>query len=138
MTKALKSIGTGRFAALREETRVSHSGQALVVLFDSISTSCPSGEVVKSLGRLAAANRDVPVLAFLPKGYSEADIDNLKSNLQVGFPVERAEAELAEKWGALLDVYGEGRMTGTVVLIERGDIIWLAGLEEAEQALSRR
>lgn len=78
------------------------------------------------------------MLAFLPKGYSEADIENLKSNLQVGFPVERADAGLAEKWGALLDVYGEGRMTGTVVLIERGEIIWLAGLEEAEQALSRR
>lgn len=137
LTGALKSIRGGRFAALREETRGSHSGKALVVLFDSISTSCPSGEVVKSLGRLAAAHQDVPVLAFLPKDYSEADIENLKSNLQVGFPVERADAELAERWAALLDVYGEGRMTGTVVLVDRGEVSWLAGLEEAEQALSR-
>lgn len=36
LTKALKAIGTGRFAALRDETRGSHSGKALVVIFDSI------------------------------------------------------------------------------------------------------
>jgi hypothetical protein len=29
-------------------------------------------------------------------------------------------------------------MTGTVVLIDRGEVSWLAGLEEAEQALTRR
>ena len=68
------------------------------------------------------------MLALLPGDYSATDVDNLKANLQVSFPVERADAELAEKWGALLDVYGEGRMTGTVVLLDRGEVTWLAGL----------
>jgi hypothetical protein len=88
---ALKSIRTGHFTALREKTRDSRSGKALVVLFDSISTSCPSGKLVKALGRFAGAHQELPVLALLPKDYSEADIENLKVNLQVVFPVERAE-----------------------------------------------
>jgi len=138
LTRALKSIRAGRFTALREETRGSRSGKSLVVLFDSISTTCPSGEMVKSLGRFAAAHEDIPLLVLLPKGYSAADVENLKTNLRVDFPVERADAELAEEWEALLDVYGEGRMAGSVVLIDRGEVSWLTGLEEAEQALSRR
>jgi hypothetical protein len=138
LTRALGAVSAGRFASLREETRHSPSGKAVVVLFDSVSTTCPTGELVKSLGRFAAAHRDLPVVALLPKEYDEADVENLKSNLQVEFPVERADAELAEKWGQMLEVYGEGRMAGAVVLIDRGEVSWLTGLGEAEQVLSRR
>jgi hypothetical protein len=138
LTGALKAVATGRFASLREQTRHSRSGKAVVVLFDSVSTTCPTGELVKSLGRFAANHRDLPVVALLPKDYSAADIENLKSNLQVEFTVESADAELAEKWEQLLEVYGEGRMAGSVVLLDRGDVSWLTGLEEAEQVLSRR
>ena len=133
---ALGSIGSGRFAALREETRRSRSGKALVILFDSVSTSCPSWEMVKAAGHLAASHRDVPVIALLPKDYTAADVENLKENLRVDFPVERADEALAEKWSELLDVYGEGRMNGSIVLIKRGEAAWLSGFAEAERALS--
>lgn len=136
LTAALGSIRSGRFKALRDETRRSRSGKALVILFDSVSTGCPSGEMVKSAGRLAAGHRGVPVVALLPKDYTAADVENLRENLRVGFSVERADEELAERWAALLDVYGEGRMNGSVVLLNRGEISWLGGLTEAEQALS--
>lgn len=138
LTGVLKSIKTGPFASLRDETRGSRSGKAVVVLFDSISTSCPSGEVIKSLGRLAAAHGELPVVAMLPQGYTEADVETLKANLQLGFPVEQAGAELAGKWKELLGVYGEGRMNGSVVVVDRGEVSWVGGLAEARQALSRR
>jgi peroxiredoxin len=119
LTGALESIKTGRFASLRKQTRRSQSGKAVVILFDSISTSCPSGELVKSLGRFAAAHKDFPVIAVLPKDYTATDVENLKANLQVEFPIEQADTELAERWKELLSVFGESRMNGSVV-------VWIA------------
>lgn len=136
LTGALSSIKSGRMEALRDETRHSRSGKALLILFDSVSTSCPSGEMVKAAGRLSAAHSETPVIALLPKDYTAADVENLKENLRVGFSVERADEELAEQWSKLLDVYGEGRMNGTLVLVNRGEVSWLSGFTEAEQALS--
>jgi hypothetical protein len=137
LTGALKSIRTGRFESLREETRRSRSGKAVVILFDSISTSCPSGEMVKDVGSFAAAHRDLPVIAMLSKDYTATDVENLKANLQVDFPIERADAELAEKWSEMLAVYGEGRLNGSILVVTRGEVSWKSNLAEAEQALSR-
>lgn len=136
LNTALASISSGRFGAIREETRRSRPGKALVILFDSVSTSCPSWEMIKAAGRLAAGHREVPVIALLPKDYTAADVQNLKENLRVDVRVERADEVLDEKWSGLLDVYGEGRMNGSVVLIDRGEVSWLSGFGEAEQALS--
>lgn len=44
---ALQSCGTGRFAELRNQTRNVGSRRALVMLFTSVSSTCPSGEVLK-------------------------------------------------------------------------------------------
>jgi hypothetical protein len=134
---ALNSIRTGRFESLREETRHSRSGKAVVVLFDSVSTSCPSGEMVKAVSSFAASHRDFPVIAMLSKDHTATDVENFKANLQVDFPIERADAELAEKWSEMLEVYGEGRLNGSILVVTRGEVLWMSNLSEAEQALSR-
>jgi hypothetical protein len=133
---ALTSLSTGHFESLREETRHSQSGKAVVVLFDSVSTSCPSGEMVKEVSDFAAAHRDVPVIAMLSKEHTATDIENLKTNLEVKFQIERADAKLAEKWSEILEVYGEGRLNGSILVINRGEVSWMSNLSKVEQMLS--
>jgi hypothetical protein len=134
---ALESITEGRFASLRELTRRSRSGKAVVIIFDSVCTSCASGELVKSANRFAAAHQEIPLFAILPKDYTAGDLENFKANLRVKFSAEVADSALTERWLKLSGVYGESRTNGSVVLVERGSVIPLKDLAEAEQPLSR-
>jgi hypothetical protein len=76
------------------------------------------------------------VLALLPNDYTAVDVENFKANLHADFPVERADAELAVKWSELLGVYGEGRLNGTVLIVDRGKVSWMSNLAEAGRALA--
>src|SRR6201999_2529754 len=74
LTNALKSIKSGRIESLREQTRQNDPGKAVVILFNSISTSCPAGEMVKAANRFAATHKDFPVVALMPNDYTATDM----------------------------------------------------------------
>lgn len=133
MVQALESVTAGRFASLRDQVRNSQSGKSVVILLDSVNTSCPSGEIIKSANRFATAHKDIPLIVILPSYYSPIEVENFKTNLQVGFSVEKADAALTEKWSPILTEFGEGQVNGSVFLIERGNLLSMDDLAAVER-----
>jgi hypothetical protein len=133
---ALQSCRTGPLAALREETRKVDSRRTLVMLFTSVSSSCPSGELLKIAARkVKGTSTDLVIL--LPKEYSNSDCENLRTNFKLNGRVERFDPELVEKWNALVRLYGEGKVNGTVVLVERGSLSLVTDLSQVEHDLAQ-
>ena len=133
MVQALESISAGRFASLREEVRQSKSGKSVVILMNSVNTSCPSGEIVKSANRFATAHKDIPLIVILPGNYSPIDVENFKENLQVMFSVEKADPTLMEQWSKMLAEFGESQVNGSVFLLDRGNLVSVDDLAAVER-----
>jgi hypothetical protein len=136
ITEVLNSSTTGAFASLREQTRHTTSGKAVVIFFTSVSSTCPSGELVKLVGR-HAANQDVDFVVMLPRDYSKSDRKNLTANFRVKLAVKQFDPELEDKWAALVSLYGEPKINGSVAFINRGDISIANGITEVERDLSQ-
>lgn len=128
MVQALRSINTGRFVSLREQVRRSKSGKSVVILLDSVNTSCPSGEIVKSANRFANAHKEIPLTVILLGNYTPSDVENFKINLQVFFSVETADWALTEKWSAVLREFGESSVNGSMFLLERENLVAISDL----------
>jgi len=133
---ALQSCRTGPFAVLREQTRIMTSRRALVMLFTSVSSTCPSGELLKIAARqLKGKNADLLIL--VPKEYSDSDCENLMTNFKLNVSVKRFDSELSEKWNTLVSQYGEAKINGTVVLVEDGSVSLLTDLSQVEHELTQ-
>ena len=139
LLKALGSLNIQRFASLREQTRHSNSGKGVVVIFTSVSTVCPSGELVKLLNSYAARGSDTSssFLAVVPKDYTNSDIENFKANLVIKFPVERANNEFSSEFGKVISSYGESRINNSVVFINRGQVSVLSSFDELNLKLAQ-
>lgn len=133
---ALRSCRTGPFAALREQTRNVGSRRALVMLFTSVSSTCPSGELLKMVARQVRGKGN-DLLILLPKEYSNTDCENLRTNFKLNVSVRRFDAELQEKWNTLVSLYGETKINGTVVLVEGGSVSLLTDLSQLEHELTQ-
>lgn len=133
---ALQSCRSGPFAALREQTRKAGARKSLVMLFTSVSSTCPSGELLKMAAR-QMKGKGVDGLILLPKDYSDSDCENLKTNYKLNIPVQRFDSELAEKWKALVGLYGEAKLNGTVVLIHDGSVSLVTDLSQLEYELTQ-
>jgi len=129
----LNSINSGAFYRIREQTR-SSSDWAVVVIFNSISSTCPSGELVRLLKRYPPHSKHLTV--FLPSDFSDADRENFKANYKIDFGVERLNEDLAAKWKELTHQYGEAKVNGTVVFMQDGQLSVISGIAETEKALS--
>lgn len=137
LLESLDSLPNGLIFSAREMTRKTKSGKAVITIFTSVRTGCPSGEVVRVLNRYANKRTDVSFLTLLPKSYTNSDIDNFKSNLGVRFSVEREDEALSKEFGRLVALYGESRLNGIVVLIERGSTTVVDNPNEVELKLSQ-
>ena len=132
--EVLSSSQAGPFAALRERTSHTTSNRAVVVLFTSVSSTCPSGELIRTLTQHTHINADVLVL--LPRDYTPADVENFKTNFNVHFNVQQFDDQLAEKWASLIARYGEARINGSVAFIKRGDVVVLNDLSQLNHELA--
>lgn len=135
ISEVLNSSTTGIFAALREQTRHSVSGRTVVIFFTSVSSTCPSGELVKLVGKYTH-RQDVRFVVLLPRDYSDADRENLSANFRVKLIVQQFDPELEAKWASLVSLYGEPRINGSVAFINRGDVSVANGISEIERNLS--
>jgi len=136
LADALQSCRTGPLAALREETRNETSHRAMVMLFTSISSTCPSGELLRMAAR-RMKGKDADLLILVPKEYSDSDCENLKTNFKLNASVKRFDSELSEKWRTLVRQYGEAKINGTVVLVERGSVSLLNDQSQVEHELAQ-
>ena len=129
----LNSSNSGAFDRIREQSRNS-SDWFVVVIFNSISSTCPSGELVRLLKQYP--HHDKQFTVFLPPDFTDTDKDNFKANYQIDFGVERLDQDLAAKWRELTHQYGEPKVNGTVVFMQNGQLSVLTGTAEIEKALS--
>ena len=136
LVELLNSQKTGRFASFKEQTVHSASGKGVVVLFTSISSTCPSGELAALIGR-STKRQGVDFLILLPREYSRADLENLRTNFKINFEVEQFDPALAGNLASLVDLYGEPRINGSVIFIDHGKISVSSDLAETEDRLSR-
>jgi len=109
----------------------SNSGRAVIVLLASASTTCSTGKVIDVLNSHAKRTQN-NLLVLLPSTYTQTDLDNFKVNLEVPYPVERADKNLSERWLALAAKYN---VTGVVLLIGNGEISVLQNLAEVDHRL---
>ena len=137
LLESLDSQPNGLIFSTRERTRKTKSGKAVITLFTSVRTGCPSGELVRVLNRYASKHTDVSFLTLLPKSYTTSDIDNFKSNLRVKFSVERTDDALSKEYGRLVSLYGESRLNGIVLLIDRGVVTVVDNPNEVDLKLSQ-
>jgi hypothetical protein len=109
----------------------SNSGRAIIVILASASTTCSTGKVIDVLNSHAKQTQN-NLLVLLPSTYTETDLDNFKVNLEVPYPVERADKNLSDRWLALAAKYN---VTGVVLLIDNGEISVLQNLAEVDRRL---
>jgi hypothetical protein len=133
---ALQSCRTGPFAVLREQTRSVTSRRVLVMLFTSVSSTCPSGELLKIAAR-QLKGKVADLLILVPKEYSDSDCENLRTNFKLNVSVKRFDSELSEKWNTLVSQYGEAKINGTVVLVEGGSVSLLTDPSQVEHELAQ-
>ena len=110
----------------------SNSGKAVMVMLASASTSCSTGSVIDVLNSHAKRSEN-NLLVLLPNSYSQTDLNNFKVNLEVPYPVERADKNLSDRWLQLAAKY---EVTGVVLLIDNGEIFVLQNLIEVDRRLS--
>jgi hypothetical protein len=136
ISEVLNSSTTGTFASLREQTRHTVSGKAVVIFFTSVSSTCPSGELVKLAGKYTQ-RQDVNFVVLLPRDYTNTDRENLSANFRVKLIVQQFDPELEAKWVSLVNLYGEPKINGSVAFINRGNISVANGITEVERDLSQ-
>jgi len=137
LLESLDSLPNGLIFSAKEMTRRTKSGKAVITIFTSVRTGCPSGDLVRVLNRYASKRTDVSFLTLLPKSYMRSDIDNFKSNLGVKFPVERMEEALSKEYVRLVSLYGESQLNGIVLLIDRGTVTVVDTPNEVDLKLSQ-
>ena len=132
---ALDSIGA--FSQIRERTRSSESGEAVIAMFSSVCSSCQTGALIGTLNKYAKRNPKIDFLIVLPNTYTRDDVANFQTNLKVVVRVELADDELSRQWLSLKDLYGEREVNGTVLFVEKGEVTALKDMTAIENQLDK-
>jgi len=135
--KSLDSLKSPEFVSLVEQSKQSPAKPAVVLVFTSIATACASGELVKTINDYMLKGSPVSFFAILPSDYSDTDLENLKTNLLVRFPLGRANREFSEEFSKLVSSYGESRVNNCLLLINNGKVEILNSVEDLDRKLSK-
>jgi hypothetical protein len=135
--KALNSASDkGFLKQLHARAARSQSKKAVIVLFSSACTGCSEDYLIDLLRTGAKKSPEIAFMALLPNTFSRSDVETFKTNLEIPFVVELADAELSRQWLAINEKYGWKAANGSVVVVSGGKIISVVnGLKEAEQVL---
>lgn len=135
--RSLVSLKDPEFLSLLEQSKQSNAKPAVVVLFRSIATACASGELVKTINSNILNGSSARFLAILPSEFSDRDLENLKTNLLVRFPIARANKEFSEELSTLVSEYGESTVNNSILFIVDGKVTVLENSEELSSKLNR-
>lgn len=101
---------------IREKTPNYH----VISMFTRICSSCPSGRIINNLKELyKTSNKSAQFLSILSDNFSENDVNNLKINLGIKFPMIKADEKLANKWNKLIKEFRETDLNNIVFLIDK-------------------
>lgn len=130
------SNSRGQLGRVREMAERAPARRAVLVLFSSACTSCSTGSLVSLLNERAARDKAVGYVAMVPSTFSEVDVRNFQTNLNISFPVEVAGPELTQEWLALNRQHGEPNVNGMVAVVGEGRILSAArGYRETESLI---
>ncbi|HWR58238.1 MAG TPA: hypothetical protein VN328_05050 [Thermodesulfovibrionales bacterium] len=88
-------------------------------MFTKICDSCAGAEIIRFMKTIEIrAPKKILVASFLGRGYGELDIINLRSQLNIDYPVFIADGELRSKWDELIDKYNEDILSDIVFIVD--------------------
>jgi hypothetical protein len=97
----------------------------IISLFNSICASCISGQIVEKLKKIhERVNPLFYCLVILSEDFSDNDLANLKSQLDIQFKLMKADNKLNEKWNQLSNEFSSSDLNNILILIDgRGQVI---------------
>jgi hypothetical protein len=132
---SMRSVRGGQFERVQAAAMRSQSGKALILLLTSANTTCPSGDLARRVSEFSREHGEVEFLALLPDTFSRSDVENFKTNLDIPFPVETADADFSRRWASLIEEYGEMSVNGAVITINREKVSVGHTAKEVERQL---
>jgi hypothetical protein len=90
---------------LRDLTEKSTNKQAVVALISVKSSNCKNLSIVDLLKQVKTKSPNTVLRIVLPKEFSDQDLTNFKSNLEVDFEVVREDEKLSAFWQPLAEKY---------------------------------
>lgn len=96
----------------------------IIAMFNSFCTSCFGGLILEKLRNIFSLNaKNAEIVIFLTRDYTELDIKNFKSQLNVDFSVHRADIKLDERFNYLSDEYHKSELNNIVFAIDKNGTI---------------
>lgn len=98
----------------------------IISMFTSFSADCESGRIINTLQKIYSQNlNSVYVLAILNADFiKKEDINNLKSQSKVDFPIIIADHRLNQRWSSLMYEFRETDLTDIVFVMDKsGEIL---------------
>lgn len=135
LAQAISSAESRQISQLRARAARSPSGKAVIVMFSSVCTSCPTGQLISLLNTHAKLNQGIEYMALLPDTFTPADLNNFRINMDISFPVKLADEELSRRWSSLIQRYGENAVNGAVLVLDKGKLSAAHGLNETKHHL---
>lgn len=88
-------------------------------MLTKICDSCAGAEIVRFMKTAEMrAPKKILVASFLGRGYGELDVINLRSQLNIDYPVFIADGGLRSKWDELIDKYNEDILSDIVFIVD--------------------
>ena len=135
LAEAIGSVQGGLIVQVRARTMRSASKRAVIVMFSSACSACPTGQLITLLNKHAKLNKEIEYLALLPDTFTPVDVNNFRVNMDISFAVGIADKELSRRWLSLIHQYGEKAVNGAVIVLDRGELSAVHGLYETNQRL---
>ena len=96
----------------------------LISMFIEICSGCSSGSIMERLKKTHLEKKEfIYHLAFVPKSFTENDINNLKSEFNLRFTIVNADEQFNNKWNQLIEEYGQSNLTNIVFLIDKAGTV---------------
>jgi hypothetical protein len=109
-------------AQFSEQAASAPSQRTVVAMISTLCTSCGDGKLIDILSDKAKIDKKNAYFALVPDSFDQVAIDNLKTNLDLPFPVLKASRNFSQEWLSLNDQIGEKHVNGTILVVSNGKV----------------
>ncbi len=101
------------------DNTISRRGVTYVVgMFNSICMTCLSGYIIRRILKIPANGTNLEVVIILSREYSQTDVENFKSQFNIGYRVYRVDDKLNKKWEDLGSEFIESWVNNIVFIVD--------------------
>lgn len=112
-------------SSIESQILETNSKYYVIALFNQICIGCPSGQLIKRLDKIQRNSKSsLMPYVYLLDNFTEIDLGNLKSHLDLNLPIKIADSKMSNVWRFLIDKHGENQMNNIFCLInENGEVL---------------